>query len=115
MHRILRITTILIFAISCGQNPKESTLKTFDQLQKEFVDVMLDSTVSWAQVTDVIYPFVDSLCTAASDETNLSNRLFGQEMGYLTIELMNDKYANLKEDGYNVDHNDVNKDRKSVV
>ena len=115
MHRILRITTILIFAISCGQNPKESTLKTFDQLQKEFVDVMLDSTVSWAQVTYVIYPFVDSLCTAASDETNLSNRLFGQEMGYLTIELMNDKYANLKEDGYNVDHNDVNNILEKLV
>ena len=76
---------------------------------------MLDSTVSWAQVTDVIYPFVDSLCTAASDETNLSNRLFGQEMGYLTIELMNDKYANLKEDGYNVDHNDVNNILEKLV
>ncbi len=107
MHRTLLITTILVCVISCGQNPKKSTPKTLDKIHREFVDVMLDSTASWKQVTDVAYPFVDSLCAAAADEASLNNRMFGQEWGYMTIELMSEKYAELEDAGKEVNYDDV--------
>ena len=37
---------------------------------------MLDSTVSWKRVTDVVKPFVDSICVAATDEESINNRMF---------------------------------------
>jgi len=70
---------------------------------------MLDSTASWTQVMDVVYPFTDSLCTAAADETSLNNRMFGQEWGYVTIEAMSEKYAELKDAGKAFDYDDVSK------
>ena len=108
MRRILAIP-ICIFAISCGQTTNKMASKTRDQLHREFVEIMLDSTASWKQVTDVVYPFVDSLCAAVADETSLNNRMFGQEWGYVTIEAMGEKYTELKDAGKNVDYDDVTK------
>ena len=109
MRRILTITAICICALSCGQSPEKKASRSIDQLHQEFVDVILDSTASWKQVTDVVYPFVDSLCVAAADENNLKNRMFGQQWGYMTIELMSEKYAELNDAGKNVDYDDVTK------
>ena len=94
-------------AFSCSQRPKKSVSKTRDQIQQEFVDVMLDSTATWKQVSDVVYPFVDSLCVAAADETSLNNRMFGQEWGYMIIEAMSEKYAELNDAGKAPDYDDV--------
>ena len=96
-------------AMSCGQTTKKASPKTLDQLHREFVDVMLDSTASWKQVTDVVYPFADSVCAAAADEVSLKNRIFGQEWGYMTIELMSEKYAELNDAGKDADYDDVTK------
>ena len=96
-------------AMSCGQTTKKASPRTLDQLHREFVDVMLDSTASWKQVTDVVYPFTDSLCAAAADEASLKNRMFGQEWGYMTIELMSEKYAELNDAGKDADYDDVTK------
>ena len=104
---ILAITAILLCTLSCGQSHRKTTTRTVDQLHHEFVDVMLDSTASWKQVTDVAYSFVDSLCAAAADESSLKNRMFGQEWGYMTIELMSEKYAELNEAGKDVNYDDV--------
>ena len=109
MRRILTISAICICALSCGQSPKKTASRTIDQLHREFVDVMLDSTTSWKQVTDVMYPFTDSLCAAAADEASLKNRMFGQEWGYMTIELMSEKYAELNDAGKEADYDDVTK------
>lgn len=109
MRRILTIVSIYILAVSCGQNTKKKVTQTRDQLHQEFLGVMLDSTASWKQVTDVVYPFVDSLCAAASDETSLGNRLYGQELGYVTIEALSEKYVELKDDGKSPDYDDVSK------
>lgn len=108
MRRILTIL-ICILAISCGQTTNKMASKTRDQLHREFVDIMLDSTVSWKQVTDVVYPFVDSLCVAVADETSLNNRMFGQEWSYVTIEAMGEKYTELKDAGKDVNYDDVTK------
>ena len=35
--------------------------------------------------------------------------MFGQEWGYMTIELINEKYADLNDAGKAVDYNDVTK------
>ena len=68
---------------------------------------MLDSTATWTQVTDVAYPFTDSLCVAAADEVSLNNRMFGQEWGYVTIKALSDKYVELKDAGKSPDYDDV--------
>jgi len=107
MRYTFLITTILLCVVSCVQTPKKTANKTLDQLHHEFVDVMLDSTATWKQVTDVAYPFVDSLCIANEDEHSLKNRMFGQEWGYMTIELMSEKYAELKDAGKDVNYDDV--------
>ena len=109
MRRILTIVSIYILAVSCGQNTKKKAAQTRDQLHQEFLGVMLDSTASWKQVTDVVYPFVDSLCAAASDEISLENRMYGQEWGYVTIEALSEKYVELKDDGKTPDYDDVSK------
>ena len=106
MKRIITILAICC-ALSCGQSPKKTGARTLDQLYHDFFDVMLDSTASWTQVTDVVYPFADSLCAAAADETSLNNRMFGQEWGYVTIEAMTEKYAELQDAGKDVDNKDV--------
>ncbi len=83
--------------------------QTCGKLHQEFLGVMLDSTASWKQVKDVVYPFVDSLCAAASDEISLENRMYGQEWGYVTIEALSEKYVELKDAGKNPDYDDVSK------
>ena len=107
MRRILTIIALCILAVSCGQTTKKSV--TREQLHREFIEVMLDSTASWKQVMDVVYPFVDSLCVAAADETNLNNRIYGQEWGYVTIEALSEKYAEIKDAGKEVNYDDIPK------
>ena len=107
MKSIFTIAIIVICTISCSQRAIRTTLNTRDQIHKEFVNVMLDSSISWKQVLDVTYPFVDSLCAAAADESSLNNRMFGQEWGYVTIEAITEKYAELQDAGKDVDYDDV--------
>lgn len=109
MRRILTFLSIYILAVSCGQSTKKTTTQTRDQLHREFIDVMLDSTATWKQVADVVYPFVDSLCATAADATNLGNRMYGQEWGYVTIEALSEKYVELNDAGKTPDYNDVSK------
>lgn len=109
MRKIIQLTTILICVVSCGQTPQKSALKTINQLYQEFVNVMLDSTATWNQVTAVIYPFADSMCVAATDESSLNKRMFGQELGYTIIEVMTEKYSEMYDAGRNVNYDDVHK------
>jgi len=109
MRKILTITAIIICAISCGHPSTKTESKTLDQLRRDLLEVMLDSTSSWKQVTDAVYPFTDSLTVAAADENNLRNRMFGQQWGYMVIEYMADKYAELNAAGKDADFDDVSK------
>ena len=109
MKRIITIVAICICALSCGHSPKKTRARTHNQLHHEFIDIMLDSMASWKQVMDVVYPFVDSLCVAATDESSLGNRMYGQEWGYVTIEALSEKYVELKDAGKNPDYDDVTK------
>lgn len=107
MKRTLTIVAIYICAFSCGHQPKTTPASSREQLHSEFIDIMLDTTASWKQVTDIVYPFVDSLCAAAADETSLSNRIYGQQWGYMTINLLSEVYSDMKEAGKDVNYDDV--------
>lgn len=102
MREVFAIAVFCLCAISCGQTSSKTESKTRAQLHKEFVEVMLDSTASWKQVTDVVKPFVDSICVAAADEESIKNRMFAQEWGYVTIGAVSDKYIELKDAGKDV-------------
>lgn len=102
MKRIVTIVAIGICALSCGQSPKKTGPSTLEQLHHKFIDVMLDSTVSWKRVIDVVKPFVDSICVSATDEESIKNRMFAQEWGYVTIGALSDKYIELKDAGKEV-------------
>ena len=99
MRKELTIAVFCLCAISCGQTSHKTESKTRTQLHQDFVEVMLDSTVSWKQVTDAVKPFVDSICVAAADEESINNRMFAQEWGYVTIGALSDKYIELKDAG----------------
>ena len=109
MRRILTVTAICICAISCGRHSTKTESKNLDHLRQELLEVMLDSTSSWKQVTDVVYPFVDSLCVVAADEASLKNRMFAQQWGYMVVEFMAEKYAELKEAGKDAEGDDLSK------
>lgn len=98
---------VLFTAFSCCQTQRkvENTIPLSD-LHKSFVEVILDSTSSWQAVNSIALPFVDSLCIAASDESSLERRLFGQEWGYMTIGLITEKYSQLFRSGNEVSQND---------
>lgn len=107
MYRFSFIMSICLCISSFGQSPKKSVLKSFDQIREEFVDVLLDSTATWKQFTEVTYPFIDSLCAKITDVSSLGNRLFGQEWGHNMISLIGEKYAQSKEAGKDVNYDDV--------
>ena len=107
MCRFFSIIAICFCFSSFGQTPKKSVSKSFDQIRQEFVDVLLDSTATWKQFTEVTYPFIDTLCATIIDESSLGNRLFGQEWGHNMINLIGEKYAQSKEAGKDVNYDDV--------
>lgn len=109
MKLYLSVMILSICAISCGQTPEKSAPRTMEQLYHEFVDVMLDSTANWDQVTAVTYPFADSVCAAATDASSLKNRMIGQKWGYAIIDLMIEKYCDLTDAGEDANYDDVHK------
>lgn len=107
INQILTIVVACACAICCGQTTKKNTPKTLDQLHHTFVEVMLDSTASWNQIIKAADPFADSLCAAATDENSLRNRMYGQEWGYMTIELLFESFSDLADAGKDVNNDDL--------
>lgn len=107
INLFLTILVICACATCCSQGAKKNTPATLSQLHRTFVDVMLDSTSSWNQIVSAVHPFADSLCAAATDENNLKNRMYGQEWGYMTIELLIESYSDLVAAGEDVNNDDL--------
>lgn len=105
----LSLILLLIILWSCGNTKGLKAYGSLNTLYKDFISVMLDSTSSWKQVIDVVYPFTDSVCVAAVDESSLRNRMFGQEWGYTIIEALTEKYEELEEIGKEVNYDDLSK------
>lgn len=108
MKKLIPIMIISIALFSCGQQYRQkgenASKPTF---QKAFFDVILDSTSSWPQINEAATAFVDSLVIIAADETNGNNRLAAQQWGYMTIELISEKYSEMKEAGKDVNYDDI--------
>ena len=106
-----KLTPIIIIALaffSCGQHHRQKGESTYKPtFQKAFLDVILDSTSTWSQINEAATVFVDSLVIIAADETNGNNRLAAQQWGYMTIELISEKYAEMKEAGKQVNYDDI--------
>ena len=107
MRNLLILTVCCVTIFSCGGSPKKAEYRSFDLLEKEFIEVAIDSATSWEQVTALAYPFADSLREAALDENNTRRRIKAQRSGYLTIELLSEKYTHLSDSGREVNQEDV--------
>lgn len=61
--------------------------------------VTADSLSTWQDVMNATTPVIDSIILDATDEVNLKKRMLGQELGYLVMEAITDKYLDLKAHG----------------
>ena len=61
--------------------------------------VTADSLSTWQDVMNATTPVIDSIILDATDEVDLKKRMLGQELGYLVMEAITDKYLDLKAHG----------------
>ena len=59
-------------------------------------DVTADSLSTWQDVMNATTPVLDSIILDATDDVNLKKRMLGQELGYLVMEALTDKYLDLE-------------------
>lgn len=70
----------------------------FEMMQALSV-VTADSLSTWQDVMNATTPVIDSIILDATDEVDLKKRMLGQELGYLVMEAITDKYLDLKAHG----------------
>ena len=109
MRRNTFIFVMLACVVACGQPKQKAATKSYDELTEQFEDVLMDSTSTWEQVVSISNEFVESLVERANDESNLKNWIIAQDIGYLAIFMISDKYAELKEAGKEVNYDDVSR------
>lgn len=108
MKKLIPIVAIcIVLFASCRQHRQESECASQPSFQKIFLDAVLDSTATWAQINEAATAFVDSLVIIAADESNGKNRLAAQQWGYMTIELLYETYDEMKEAGKEVNYDDL--------
>lgn len=108
MKRIITIIVIFTaFITSCQQHGQKNGSVPRPTFQKTFLDVVLDSTATWAQITEAATDFVDSLAIIAADGSNRNNRLAAQQWGYMTIELLDETHGEMKEAGKEANYDDI--------
>ena len=108
MQKLIPVVAIFIVLFaSCRQHQQGSESASQPTFQKTFLDVVLDSTATWAQINEAATAFVDSLFIIAADESNGKNRLAAQQWGYMTIELLYETYDEMKEAGKEVNYDDL--------
>ena len=108
MKKLIPIAIIFVaFFSSCQQNRQGSQNESHPTFQKAFLDVVLDSTATWAQINEAATAFVASLVIIAADESNGKNRLAAQQWGYMTIELLYETYDEMKEAGKDVNYDNI--------
>lgn len=115
MKRITTILIILTFVVACGQPKQKAATKSYDELTEQFEDVLMDSTSTWEQVVSISNELVESLDEWANDESNLKNRIVAQDIGYMAIYMISDKYEELKTAGKEVNYNDVSRFMDRIV
>lgn len=98
-RRIICIITTLLTVLSCGNAQKKGGNNNLFEMMQVLSVVTADSLSTWQDVMNATTPVIDSIILDATDEVNLKKRMLGQELGYLVMEAITDKYLDLKAHG----------------
>lgn len=98
-RRIICIITTLLTVLSCGNAQKKGGNNNLFEMMQALSVVTADSLSTWQDVMNATTPVIDSIILDATDEVDLKKRMLGQELGYLVMEAITDKYLDLKAHG----------------
>lgn len=98
-RRIICIITTLLTVLSCGNAQKKGGNNNLFEMMQVLSVVTADSLSTWQDVMNATTPVIDSIILDATNEVNLKKRMLGQELGYLVMEAITDKYLDLKAHG----------------
>lgn len=98
-RRIICIITTLLTVLSCGNAQKKGGNNNLFEMMQVLSVVTADSLSTWQDVMNATTPVIDSIILDATDEVDLKKRMLGQELGYLVMEAITDKYLDLKAHG----------------
>lgn len=98
-RRIICIITTLLTVLSCGNAQKKGGNNNLFEMMQVISVVTADSLSTWQDVMNATTPVIDSIILDATDEVDLKKRMLGQELGYLVMEAITDKYLDLKAHG----------------
>ena len=98
-RRIICIITTLLTVLSCGNAQKKGGNNNLFEMMQVLSVVTADSLSTWQYVMNATTPVIDSIILDATDEVDLKKRMLGQELGYLVMEAITDKYLDLKAHG----------------
>lgn len=98
-RRIICIITTLLTVLSCGNAQKKGGNNNLFEMMQVLSVVTADSLSIWQDVMNATTPVIDSIILDATDEVDLKKRMLGQELGYLVMEAITDKYLDLKAHG----------------
>lgn len=98
-RRIICIITTLLTVLSCGNAQKKGGNNNLFEMMQVLSVVTADTLSTWQDVMNATTPVIDSIILDATDEVDLKKRMLGQELGYLVMEAITDKYLDLKAHG----------------
>lgn len=98
-RRIICIIKTLLTVLSCGNAQKKGGNNNLFEMMQVLSVVTADSLSTWQDVMNATTPVIDSIILDATDEVDLKKRMLGQELGYLVMEAITDKYLDLKAHG----------------
>jgi len=85
--------------LSCSNAQKKGRNVNLSEMIQVLSDVTADSLSTWQDVMNATTPVLDSIILDATDDVNLKKRMLGQQLGYLVMEAITDKYLDLEERG----------------
>lgn len=98
----------IIFALTSCKSGKFSqvdvSMKSFEDIQEEMLDVLLDKTTSADRLTDVMTQYGEYLEIAADNLDNIDMRVDAQRRSMLTISLLLEKFAQMDSLGLEISH-----------
>lgn len=98
-RKIICIITTLLTVLSCGNAQKKGGNNNLFEMMQVLSVVTADSLSTWQDVMNATTPVIDSIILDATDEVDMKKRMLGQELGYLVMEAITDKYLDLKAHG----------------
>lgn len=98
-RRIICIIITLLTVLSCGNAQKKGGNNNLFEMMQVLSVVTADTLSTWQDVMNATTPVIDSIILDATDEVDLKKRMLGQELGYLVMEAITDKYLDLKAHG----------------